>query len=76
MVKIGDGFLSTVTLTYAKQKPKPYFHRFRCSYNYVRLPFENAVHEYVCCTFQGMRDVAKDKEHMPNLEEEVREPLK
>ncbi|XP_022317949.2 protein flightless-1 homolog isoform X3 [Crassostrea virginica] len=25
---------------------------------------------------KGMRDVAKDKEHMPNLEEEVREPLK
>lgn len=35
-----------------------------------------AVHLSVLLNLQGMRDVAKEKEHMPNLEEEVREPLK
>lgn len=46
------------------------------SYKHVYASIFIAVHLSVLLNLQGMRDVAKEKEHMPNLEEEVREPLK
>lgn len=40
------------------------------------MPVFSCKYIYLLHNLQGMRDVAKEKEHMPNLEEEVREPLK